>query len=41
MIIVEVDMRAEAARVQAVLGDRYLEPQRLSPVDLLFTRRDA
>ncbi|MEA2462112.1 MAG: hypothetical protein QOH90_2289 [Actinomycetota bacterium] len=40
MIIVEVDMRAEAERVQAVLGDRYLPPERLSPVDLLFTRRD-
>jgi FkbM family methyltransferase len=39
MIIVEVDMRAEAERVEAVLGDRYLPPERLSPFDLLFTRR--
>ena len=41
MLVVEVDMRAEAERVEAVLGDRYLPPERLSPVDLLFTRRDA
>ena len=34
-------MRAEAQRVEAMLGDRYLPPERLSPVDLLFTRRGA
>jgi FkbM family methyltransferase len=39
MLIVEVDMRAEAERVEAVLGNRYLPPERLSPVDLLFRRR--
>lgn len=38
-IIVEVDMRAEAERVEAVLGDRYLPPERLSPFDLIFRRR--
>jgi hypothetical protein len=39
MLIVEVDMRAEAERVEAALGDRYLPPERLSPVDLLFRLR--
>jgi FkbM family methyltransferase len=39
LIIVEVDMRAEAEKVEAVLGDRYLPPERLSPADLLFRRR--
>ena len=41
MIVVEVDLRAEAERVQAVLGGRYRPPERLSPVDLLFTRADG
>ena len=39
LLIVEVDMRAEAERVEAALGDRYLPPERLSPFDLLFRRR--
>ena len=38
MVIVEVDLRSEAERVEAILGDRYRSPERISPVDLLFTR---
>jgi FkbM family methyltransferase len=39
MLVVEVDMRAAAERVEAALGDRYLPPERLSPFDVLYRRR--
>ena len=38
-IVVEVDMRAERARVEAMLDERYQAPEQISPVDLLFERR--
>ena len=38
-IVVEVDMRAERARVEAMLAERYGPPEKLSPTDLLFERR--
>lgn len=38
LIVVEVDIRADRERVQAVLGDRYPEWTDLSPHDLLFRR---
>jgi FkbM family methyltransferase len=39
MLVVEVDMRAASDRVVEALGDYYLPPERLSPVDVLFRRR--
>jgi FkbM family methyltransferase len=38
LVVVEVDTRAGADRVQAILGDRYEQPERVTPIDLLYRR---
>lgn len=37
-VVIEVDLRAERDRVEAVLGSHYKAGEQLSPVDLLFER---